>query len=77
MGSSHSDNYSFLDQNSDELSAKGDGGLRQMCATYNGNDSIETPPESFTSSKIESQNVSNLLNKLQEERNKNISLKTN
>ena len=46
-------------------------------ATYNGNDSIETPPETFTSSKIESQNVSNLLNKLQEERNKNINLKTN
>ena len=49
MGSSHSDNYSFLDQNSDELSAKGDGGLRQMhaFATYNGNDSIETPPETI------------------------------
>lgn len=79
MGSSHSDNYSFLDQNSDELSTKGVGGLRQMhaFATYNNNDSIETPPEATVSSKIESQNVSNLLNKLQEERNKNISVKRN
>jgi hypothetical protein len=46
-------------------------------ATYNSNDSIETPPETTVTSKIESQNVSNLLNKLQEERNKNISVKRN
>ena len=25
-----SDNYSFLDQTSDDLSAKGDGGMRQL-----------------------------------------------
>jgi hypothetical protein len=77
MGSSHSDNYSFLDQDSKELSTKGVGGLRQMhaFATYNGNDSIETPPETFTTSKIESNNVSKLLDKMQEERNKSINLK--
>ncbi len=79
MGSSHSDNYSFLDQNSKELSTKGMGGLRQMhaFATYNNNDSIETPPETINNSKIESKNVSSLLNKMQEERNKNINLKRN
>lgn len=79
MGSSHSDNYSFLDQDSSELSTKGQGGLRQMhaFATYNGSDSIETPPETSTTSKIESQNVSKLLDKMQEERNKSINVKTN
>lgn len=79
MGISLSDNYSFLDQNSDELSTKGHGGLRQMhsFATYNTKDTIETPPETIVSSKIESQNVSNLLSKLQEERNKGIELKIN
>ena len=37
MGATLSDNYSYLDQNSDELSTKGEGGLRQMhsFATYN------------------------------------------
>lgn len=79
MGSSHSDNYSFLDQNSDELSTKGQGGLRQMhaFATYNVNDSIETPPEISSESNIQSANVSKLLNKMQEERKKSINLKTN
>ena len=46
-------------------------------ATYNTKDTIETPPETIVSSKIESQNVSNLLSKLQEERNKGIELKIN
>merc|ERR1712166_1066398 len=37
MGATLSDNYSYLDQNSDDLSTKGEGGLRQMhsFATYN------------------------------------------
>jgi len=72
MGSTLSDNYSYLDQNSDELSTKGEGGLRQMhaFATYNLKDEIETPPETFISEKIKSGNVSKLLTKMQEERNK-------
>ena len=71
MGTALSDNYSYLDQNSDELSTKGEGGLRQMhsFATYNLKDEIETPPETFISEKIKSGNVSKLLTKLQEERN--------
>ena len=49
-----SDNYSFLDQTSDDLMAKGSGGLRQMhsYATLNYNDKIETPPDEYTPDKI-------------------------
>ena len=49
-----SDNYSFLDQTTDELSAKGDGGLRQLRnnATINYVDIIETPPDEYTPNKV-------------------------
>jgi hypothetical protein len=77
MGNNLSDNYSYLDQTSSELSTKGEGGMRQMhsFATYNITDEIETPPETFVSEKIKSGNVSKLLSKLQEERSKEINLK--
>ena len=77
MGSTLSDNYSYLDQSSDELSTKGHGGLRQMhsFATYNILDEIETPPESSTTKNIKSKNVSNLLDKLQKERSAQIAPK--
>tara|TARA_B100001142_G_scaffold4016_1_gene4157 strand:+ start:251 stop:814 length:564 start_codon:yes stop_codon:yes gene_type:complete len=77
MGNNLSDNYSYLDQSSDELSTKGEGGTRQMhsFATYNITDEIETPPETFISEKIKGGNVSKLLSKLQEERSKDIKLK--
>ena len=44
-----SDLYSYLDQTSDSLSAKGDGGLRQMYnyATIHTDDIIETPVETY------------------------------
>ena len=48
-----SDNYSFLDQNSDELGVKGKGGLRQM-HSYRTVDSyykIDTPPEDYVKEK--------------------------
>lgn len=50
----NSDNYSFLDQNSDELSAKGNGGLRQMYnyASLNHNDKINTPPDDYIPDKV-------------------------
>ena len=53
-----SDNYSFLDQNSDELSAKGNGGMRQLYnyATINHNDQIETPPDDYTPDKVNDEN---------------------
>lgn len=53
-----SDNYSFLDMNSDDLSAKGNGGVRQMHnyvhTTYMDNNSIQTPADesSIKASKI-------------------------
>ena len=49
-----SDNYSFLDQDSQSLSAKGDGGMRQQhhyaSLDYNGN--IDTPPDTYSPDKI-------------------------
>ena len=45
-----SDNYSFLDQNPDELSAQGAGGMRQQhhYADITGSYVIETPPDTYT-----------------------------
>ena len=65
-----SDCYSFLDQSSDELSAKGDGGLRQLhnYVTINENVNIATPPDDYEPDKIG--NIS--LEKLQEQRNNEI-----
>lgn len=65
-----SDNYSFLDQESDELSAKGDGGLRQKhhYSTINDNDCIETPPETYVADTIG--NIS--MEQLQQKRNNDI-----
>ena len=44
-----SDNYSFLDMDSDSLSAKGTGGLRQLrnSVSWDYNDTIDTPPEDY------------------------------
>jgi hypothetical protein len=65
-----SDNYSFLDQESSELSAKGNGGLRQLhhYATINSNDCIETPPDNYSADTIG--NVS--MEQLQQKRNNDI-----
>lgn len=65
-----SDNYSFLDQCPDELSAKGNGGMRQQrhYAAVQDNDTIETPPDTYSPDKMG--NVS--LEKLQQQRNTDI-----
>ena len=65
-----SDNFSFLDQSADELSAKGDGGMRQMYnyATIDIIDKIETPPDNYSPDKVGS--VS--LEQLQQQRNSEI-----
>jgi hypothetical protein len=57
-----SDNYSFLDQNSDDLSAKGDGGMRQLYnyATIDHTDKINTPPDDYIPDKIGEVNLKNL-----------------
>ncbi|NBO71425.1 MAG: hypothetical protein EBU66_12100, partial [Bacteroidetes bacterium] len=65
-----SDNYSFLDQSPDELSAKGNGGMRQLYnyATIDIVDKIETPPDTYSPDKVGS--VS--LEQLQQKRNSEI-----
>ena len=49
-----SDNYSFLDQSSDDLAAKGNGGMRQQhhYATPESEYMIETPPDNYSPDKI-------------------------
>jgi hypothetical protein len=49
-----SDTYSFLDQGADELAAQGTGGMRQQhhYASVTYKDSIETPPDTYSSDTI-------------------------
>ncbi len=49
-----SDTYSFLDQSIESMSAKGNGGLRQLRnnVTLEYIDQIETPPDDYTPNKI-------------------------
>tara|TARA_Y100000389_G_C17240440_1_gene402806 strand:- start:142 stop:600 length:459 start_codon:yes stop_codon:yes gene_type:complete len=63
-----SDNYSFLDQNTQDLSAKGEGGMRQLYsyATLNNNDKIYTPTDDYTPDKVSGDSLKNYEN----ERNK-------
>ena len=70
-----SDNYSFLDQSPDELSAKGNGGMRQLYnyATLDLVDKIETPPDNYSPDKVGS--VS--LEQLQQKRNLDIQQPSN
>ena len=48
-----SDNFSFLDQNTDDLSTRGNGGMRQM-HNYASIDflKIDTPPDEYSPDKI-------------------------
>jgi len=54
MGTCMSDSYSYLDQSSDEMGAKGEGGLRQMHSfvKLNHDDRINTPPEDYEPDKV-------------------------
>ena len=70
MGSSSSDNYSYLDMTAEELSAKGDGGLR-MRHNYmliNESQIIATPPDDYEPDKVGAVD----LGKLQAKRNNEI-----
>ncbi len=71
MGSNLSDNYSYLDMSSDDLSAKGSGGLRTMheYTTVNGNQAIETPPDDYEPDKVKEVDIG----KIEESRNKDVS----
>jgi hypothetical protein len=66
-----SDNYSFLDQSSDDLSAKGSGGLRQLYnyATIDFNQTIECPAIEEKQARI---GPDVTLEKLEKERNAQI-----
>jgi len=70
MGSTISDNYSYLDMTPDELSAKGSGGLRMKHSFIEINESpaIQTPPEDYIPNKVGEVD----LGKLEQERNKDI-----
>lgn len=63
-----SDQYSFLDQNADDLSSKGNGGLRQLYhyTTLDHIDNIETPPDTYIPDKIKGTNT---VDKMIQERN--------
>lgn len=55
FGSFKSDNFSFLDQSSEDMSAKGNGGIRQMhnYVAIDHDGFIETPPENYKPDKID------------------------
>jgi len=64
-----SDNFSFLDQGVDELSAEGTGGLRQLYhySTINNTQTIQTPEETYKQDTIGNAGVS--LEKIESTRN--------
>ena len=64
-----SDNFSFLDQSSDDLSTKGSGGMRQMYnyADINFVEKINTPNDEYVADKINENAV-----KEREEERKNL-----
>jgi hypothetical protein len=68
-----SDTYSYWDQGSDELLAKGDGGLRQLYnyATVESNYKIETPPDNWRPDKVEEKAMKDM----EAERNKDLQMK--
>ena len=65
-----SDNFSYWDQGSDELLAKGDGGARQMYnyATVDHTSSMETPPDDWSPDKVSE----NSYNEMEEQRNNDL-----
>ena len=60
-----SDNFSFLDQNPEELSAKGNGGMRQQhhYASIEQQNDIETPPDTYKADTIGSVSMEQLQQK--------------
>jgi hypothetical protein len=65
-----SDNYSFLDQDATDLSAKGNGGMRQQhhYATLDFDSNIDTPPDTYSADTIGSVSME----QLQQKRNSDI-----
>ena len=71
-GSVVSDNYSFLDMTSEDLSAKGEGGTRQMhsYASLNFNEKIDTPDDNYDPNKVSDADME----KLQRERDADVQM---
>jgi len=71
FGTIVSDSFSFLDQGSDEMSAEGTGGLRQMhnYVAISQNDVIETPPDNYAPDKLD---TSMTLDQIRAQRDKDI-----
>ena len=64
-----SDNFSFLDMDSEQLSAKGNGGMRQLHNYFSisqQNENISTPSEDFSNKETNKNNIS--LEQLQKQR---------
>ena len=59
MGTQMSDSYSYLDQNSDEMGVKGEGGLRQMHSFVKLDQTfkIDTPPEDYVKEKLDENTI--------------------
>jgi len=74
-----SDQYSFLDMGSDELEAKGNGGLRQMhnYVSLNYSDKMSTPTDEhdYKQSKMPEEMTIEKLQKIREQEISNISMK--
>ena len=71
-----SDNFSYLDQSADSMTAKGDGGLRQIhqYATLDYVDKIETPPDDYESNTIGNQGLT--MEQIIQKRNSEVSQNT-
>lgn len=57
-----SDTFSFLDQSSDQMAAKGEGGMRQQhhYATLSHSDNIETPPDTYEADTVGGKTIEGL-----------------
>ena len=66
-----SEQFTFYNMSSDELSAKGSGGQRQMYdyVPVNGNNMIQTPPDTYTPDKISNELT---IDKIQQQRNTDV-----
>tara|TARA_B100000900_G_C20565640_1_gene710947 strand:+ start:879 stop:1415 length:537 start_codon:yes stop_codon:yes gene_type:complete len=72
MGCTISDNYSYLDQTSDEMMAKGDGGVRQIHSFSKILDTnkINTPPDDYIPDKVGEVDFSKIIENREKDINK-------
>ena len=69
MGSTLSDNYSYLDQSPQDMNAKGNGGMRQMHSfvSLGSNQQIYTPDEDYVPDKVGEIDISKLRSQRQQD----------